>query len=529
MSYILLHINEFNYLLFSGVIRTFDTRLVGLPPEGDVLEIFRSAGYVKYSSPESYMLCRIDKVKVNTLAGDLGTRVALFEIANIKEFIPLTHHAEILLRPVIQRAQLSIKPPIFEEAWHRFVDEEILRERQEAAISFVSLFGCKQLERDQWRPHLNLYRFMLKDLGSGLNEIERRTESAELGTFEFCVRLAHDHDADWRRYDQSYINLKQVREAELKGKVLATQSFLKSPRVCCALKDFEEESRAKFGYSPFSLVPFFEFYRTHSRANGINFKQIQQTIESLLSYDRVDDASDYAHLVGYALGLEEVTPAKYFIQTDRFPMFSDTSSSYPKREVLLVTPPSETTNLFAITEDIPTTEPKLDTHVEIEIYHPSTKELLGVTNAESVKTESSVSEDTLAADTRTPPPEALSDTEKGIVDTTCSAAAPAGPHKESPNIDSEARSGASASTEVPEVSISAGVETKITQVGKEQKDIDSCSPTEDSPATQLTLLEDSGGSVPALKSPKSGRKKGSAPKTPAGNSKKTKRDVDTDV
>lgn len=525
MLYILLHINEFNYLLFSGVLRTFHTRLVDLPPERDAVEIFRSAGYVKYSSPESYMLCSIDRVKVNTIAGDLGTRVALFEIANIKEFIPLTHHAEILLRPVIQRAQLSIKPPIFEAAWHRFVDEEILRERQEAAISFVSLFGCKQLERDQWRPDLNLYPFILKDLGSGLNEIERRSESAELGTFEFCVRLAHEHDADWRRDDSAYTNLKQVREAELKGKMLAAQSFLNSLKVCCALRDFEEESRGKFGYSPFSLVPFFEFYRTHSHANGINFKQVRETIELLLSKDREDDASDYAHLVGYALGLEEVTPAQYFIQRGRFPMFSQASSSYPKREELLVTPPSAIADLFAIPQDMPTTVPNLNIDPSV------TKEPIGVNEADPVDTESSVPADISAVDTGTPAREEQNSAAKDAVDPTSSAAAATGPDEESSNVGSDARSEAPASPEVSDVATFAFFEPDIKQVGKEQKDVDACAPTAVAPASQIPLLEPPVDSVPALESPKSRLKRSSALKTPASNhrKKKEKQDVDTSV
>ena len=525
MSYILLHINEFNYLLFSGVLRSYDGRLVDLPSDSDATEIFRAAGYVKYSSPESYMLCSIDRTKVNMIAGDLGTTGARFEIDNIEKFIPLTRHAEILLRPVIQRAQLSIFAPIFEADWHKFVDEEILRERQAAATAFVSLFGCKQLERDHWRPDPNLYPFMIKDLGSGLNEIERRFESAELGTFEFCVRLAHEHDADWRRNDRAYTNLKQVREAELKGKMLVTQSFLKSPRVCCALRDFEEESRAKFGYSPFSLIPFFEFYRTHSRANGINFKQVRETIELLLSNDRKDDASDYAHLVGYALGLEEVTPAQYFIQRDRFPMFSQASSSYPKREELLVTPPSAIAYLFAIPQDIPPTVPNLNIDPSV------TKEPLGVNEADPVGTDSSVPADISAVDTGTPAREELNAAAKGAVDPTSSAAVATGPDEESPNVGLDARSQALASPEVSDVAKSACIEPDTNEVGKEQKDVDPCALTANASDTQLTFLEPAGDSVAALESPKPRRKRSSASKTlpPKPRKKKEKQDVDLSV
>jgi hypothetical protein len=347
MSYVLLHINEFNYLIFSGALQVHAGRFIDRPLEPNSIAIFYSAGYVKYSSPESYLLCKVDQKAISPLAGADGTTRLRFEMGEVTEITPLTQQAEVLLRPVIQRAHLRVTNPIFESAWHRFVDEEILRERLEAAKAFVSLFGCPEMERDEWKPEPDLYPFILRDLGSGLNEIERRVDSAELGTFEFCVRLANEHGPDWRKSDSAYLNLKQVRVAELASKTLSEQSFLNSPKVCLALRDFENKSRARFGYSPFSLVPFFEFYRTHSRTNGINFKRVRETIQLLMNFGRNDDAADYAHLVGYALGLEEVTPATYFIRPDRFPLFNHNSSSYPTPADLLVTPPAQISDLFA--------------------------------------------------------------------------------------------------------------------------------------------------------------------------------------
>ncbi|CAM8655883.1 hypothetical protein MCEMAEM21_00138 [Oxalobacteraceae bacterium] len=366
MTYVLLHINEFTYLVFSGALRVFENRLFDMSSESSQIEVFRSAGYVKYSSPESYLLCRIDHAAADALSRDSVLGHVFLEMAAVKEIIPLTHQAEVLLRPVVQRAQLRVSTPRFETVWQQFTDEEILRERQDAATKFVSLFGCKQLERVDWRPVDGLYKFMLKDLGSGFNEIERRSESSELGTFEFCVRLANEHDADWRKHDPRYTNLKQIRVNELANKKLATQSFLNYSKVCIALREFEEESRIKFGYSPFSLIPFFEFYRTHSRINGINFRQVRTTLESLLSYGRLDDASDYVHMVGYSLGLEEVTPAIYFIQKDRFPMFNQTSS-YPISEELKVSLPTEFLDLFALPEEPPSIDPELVPQLDPEV------------------------------------------------------------------------------------------------------------------------------------------------------------------
>lgn len=350
MSYVLLHINEFNYLLFSGSVRVHGSRVVDLQPDSDGRHIFCTAGYLKYSSPESYLLCGIDRERISSSeenASDL-----LLEMTGVQEIIPLTEQAEILLRPVIHRARLLVKAPIFEAAWHKFVDDEILRERCEAAIAFVRLFGCEKLEREAWRPASGLFLFMLKDLGSGLNEIERRSESAELGVFEFCVRLAHEHDAVWRRDDPRYAGLKKARESELASKRLSTSSFLNFPRVCLALKEFEEESITRFGYSPFSLVAFFEFYRTHSRANGINFAQVKAIIQLLLTYGRTDDASDYAHLVGYSLGLDEVTPTTYFVQSTRFSVFDHAPSQYPRSEDLIVSLPSEISNFLELPAEL---------------------------------------------------------------------------------------------------------------------------------------------------------------------------------
>jgi hypothetical protein len=349
MLYVLLNVNEFSYLIFSGALRVFMKRCRYISSEFDQVEIFRSAGYVKYSSPEAYMLCGFDSTNIHVLHSDYGLNDILVEMSDVKEMIPITTQAEVLLRPIIQRAQLHVSAPRFEAAWQRFVEDEILRERQEAAIKFAGLFDCTLLKRANWRAADGLYRFILKDLGSGLNEIERRSESAELGTFEFCVRLANEHDLEWKKSDPWYINLKNVRVNELSDQSLKTKSFLNFPKICVAIQKFEEESREKFGYSPFSLIPFFEFYRTHSRANGINFTQVRMTIESLLTFNRADDASDYVHLVGYALGLEEVLPATYVVKKDRFPIFNETSS-YPKSEELRVNPPTEFRDLFALPE-----------------------------------------------------------------------------------------------------------------------------------------------------------------------------------
>lgn len=348
MTYILLHINEFNYLIFSGGLRTLRQRLINVSPDTDEMDLFRSVGYLKYSSPESYIFCEVDSV-VHSADQNFGVAKEYFlEMSAVRSLTPLTAQAEVLLRPVIHRARLLVSPPMFESAWQRFVDEEILRERHEAAVAFVKLFSCRQLEREAWNPAPGLFEFMLKDLGPGLNEIERRSRSAELGVFEFCVRLAHLHDAEWRRDDPSYSTLKQVRVAELANRSLSSHSFLNSAHVCLALRAFEEESLEHFGYSPFSLVPFFEFCRTHSRQNGINFRQIRSAIERLLKYGLTNDASDYAHLVGYFLGLDEVTPATYFIQPDRFSVFDNSSSEYPSNDELVIEVPVETFDPFEI-------------------------------------------------------------------------------------------------------------------------------------------------------------------------------------
>ncbi len=365
MSYILLHINEFSYLLFSGGLRAQKTRFVDLSANEDPIEIFRLSGYVKYSSPESYMLCCTKTTVSDTRKLSDNVEELRLQMEEVSEFIPLTSQAKILLQPVLQRTRLNVSEPRFESLWHKFVDEEILSERKSAAVKFVGLFGCEEIKRVNWEPPSNLYSFMLKDLGTGLNEIERRFESSELGVFEFCVRFAHEHDAVWRRDEPSYANLKKVRIDELAGKKLALYSFLRSPRVCIALREFENESIARFGYSPFSLVPFFEFYRTHSRANGINFEQVRSTIELLLSYGRIDDASDYAHLVGYWLGLDEVVPATYFIQNIQFPMFnSDFSPPYPKSENLNVSPPNAVEDLFTLKEEAQTKPTDLLANIE---------------------------------------------------------------------------------------------------------------------------------------------------------------------
>jgi len=354
VTYVLLHINEFNYLLYSGSLRMHGHRVTNLNPESDGIDIFRTAGYLKYSSPESYVLSRIDLTGQPARHDERDVSDFLFEMTDVQEIIPLTAQAEILLRPVIHRARLIVNAPRFEDAWSKFVDEEILRERRQAAVAFAQLFACEQIKRAAWSPAPDLFLFMLKDLGSGLNEIERRSESAELGVFEFCVRLAHEHDAVWRREDPTYAGLKKARESELASKRLSTSSFLNFPRVCLALKEFEEESFARFGYSPFSLVAFFEFYRTHSRANGINFAQVKATIQLLLTYGRTDDASDYAHLVGYSLGLDEVTPATYFVQSTRFSVFDHAPSQYPRSEDLLVFLPNEISNLFELPAELQT-------------------------------------------------------------------------------------------------------------------------------------------------------------------------------
>lgn len=348
MSYVLLHINEFNYLLWSGSLRMHEHRVANIKPESDGVDIFRTAGYLKYSSPESYLLCRIELTRRPAPHDERDEVSFLVEMTDVQEIIPLTAQAEILLRPVIHRARLKVSEPRFEGAWSKFVDEEILRERRQAAIAFAQLFACEQINMVCWEPAPDLFLFMLKDLGSGLNEIERRSESAELGVFEFCVRLAHEHDAVWRRDDPKYAGLKEVRESELARKRHTAVSFLNSPRVCLALREFEEESFLRFGYSPFSLVAFFEFYRTHSRANGINFAQVKATLQLFMTYGRIQDASDYAHLVGYSLGLDEVTPATYFIQLTRFSVFDQAPSQYPRSEDLVVSMPSEVSNLFEL-------------------------------------------------------------------------------------------------------------------------------------------------------------------------------------
>jgi hypothetical protein len=350
MAYTLLHLNEFTYLVHSGSIHLSSDRFFNESEGKNGVDIFRSVGYLKYSSPESYMLGRVNDALLRFRPKSSSGLDVIVGINAFQEFIPITQQAEVLLRPIIDRAYLRVSAPRFESAWQRFVDEEILRERREAALEFTRLFSCEDLVKPDWEPVSGLQQFIIKDLGNSFNEIERLKESSELGVFEFCVRLAKEHDESWIK-NPAYQLLKKVRKEELSDKKLARFSFFESKKVCVILREFEEESIDFFGYTPFCLVPFFEFYRSHSKASGINYDEIRRTISNLLRFQRVDDAINFVHIVGYSLGLEEVIPARYFICRESPALFDTSGSSFPTKERLAIELPLEFDDLFAVLND----------------------------------------------------------------------------------------------------------------------------------------------------------------------------------
>ncbi len=349
MAYLILNITEFSYLVSSGELFFHSSRIYNCNDNGIDTYLFKNAGYIKYASPESYLICKLDDRFVKSNDKLPSAKIWQIQLDEILEIIPLTENARVLLQPLILRARLIVSPPNLEKIWEQFVDEEILSERLNAAKKFARLFSYELFTTTNWIPAANLYKFMLKDLGaSAHSDIEKRIESAELGVFEFCVRLALCNTPEWRNTNEMYLNLKKIRTDELGEKKSTDYHFLNSPKLCVALHEFHEISVNFFGYSPICLSLFFEFYRRYSESNGIEFNTIYSNIVLLLKYGLNDDAINYVHLVGYAIGIDGVAPATYFIDTERFKLFDHKNTRYPSLSDISIRTPEKTLDPFEV-------------------------------------------------------------------------------------------------------------------------------------------------------------------------------------
>jgi len=343
INYIIFHISEFTYLIATGQIKIHSNRIENYEIDSDQ-NIFLNSGYLKYTEPESYLIC--------VLKADFqfsNEKFSEINLVQIEEIIPLTTQAEVLLRPMTSRSHLVLSTPKHEHLWQEFVNQEILKERLSAAHIFIKLFNSQDLIIEKWLPKDNLYEFIIKDLGNVQSEIEKRIESSELGVFEFCVRIAQFHDQNWRNTNQEYNKLRDVRISQLSNKKSSEFLFIESPELCNALKSFETESFEKFGYSPFCLSAFFEFYRRYAITKRLDLSEIIKVVNKLLQFGLKEDASNYIYLIGYAAGIYEVAPLNYDLNQQKFPIFNIAKFG-TNQPVLEISFPVETLDPFLVPE-----------------------------------------------------------------------------------------------------------------------------------------------------------------------------------
>jgi len=336
MNIAILHISELSAIVLTGKISLRSDRIAFLEDHASIDALLEQAGYLKHSEPEAYLLCipKFDLLK----GGKFDNTVIQMCAEDLLEIIPLTNDAKRSLNPTTERLHLKLSNPRWEMEWARYVDKAILNDRLLAARKFASFFDISFLTEALWTPKFDTYQFIISDIGIGQSQIEKQMEFADLGVLEFCIRIANNHDKTWRAQDANYSSLKSQRLKYLSSLNKKDFSFIDSPEICNALKLFEEESRECFGYSPFTLVAFFEIYRRHLISKKFDLSAIRSLAIKLVEYKLNQDASEFIHLVGYASGLELIMPLDYSLNNDKYSIIKLNDPLLPKLADLSISP-----------------------------------------------------------------------------------------------------------------------------------------------------------------------------------------------
>jgi hypothetical protein len=238
------------------------------------------------------------------------------KIECVMNFQTLTKDAQLRVSPQTERLMVKFSEPEFESLWIFYKNKFEFNQIRENGLNFLGLFKFPDKPLIP-RKHVDdsALTKLLQRLGDhGMErQLEAEKGKSSYGLLEFSIRFSMNFHNEWRKSDERYLRLKELRDSKLSNESWNASSFLDFPEICTALESLNEDSYKFFGADSISLACFFQ-HRVEFLDNQekLNLEAIIRDASKMFINEYDDACFNFLYLIGCLIGPEKVVELKYF-------------------------------------------------------------------------------------------------------------------------------------------------------------------------------------------------------------------------